>query len=76
MPRAAALTRAAGRVRLGEPLAALRDDCPTVLACGGFAADRELLRRYVTPEADAVLLRVAPGATGDGLHLGRRPGRA
>ena len=36
-------------------------------------ADRELLREHVTPEAEHVLLRAAPGSTGDGLRLG--PGR-
>lgn len=65
----AALCAAAGGVRLGEPLAEVPDR-PTVLATGGFAASRPLLRRHVTPWADAVLIRAAPGATGDGLTLG------
>lgn len=43
---------------------------PLILATGGFAADRRLLREHVTPEAEHVLLRTAPGSTGDGLRLG------
>jgi fumarate reductase flavoprotein subunit len=64
------LVAAAGQVR---PLAALRelpaDGTPVVLATGGFAASRPILKRYVTPEADSVLIRGAPGATGDGLRI-------
>src|SRR5919197_1291682 len=67
----AALTQAAGAVRT---LAALRqrphDGTPVVLATGGFAASRAMLARHVTPEAEHVLIRTAPGATGDGLRLG------
>jgi succinate dehydrogenase/fumarate reductase flavoprotein subunit len=70
----ATLVRGAGELRLGVPLRTLPHGCPVVLACGGFAADRELVRRHVTPEADRLLLRAAPGATGDGLRLGRQAG--
>ena len=49
-------------------------DVPVVLATGGFAASRELLREHVTPEADSVLLRCPPHATGDGLRLGLAAG--
>jgi fumarate reductase flavoprotein subunit len=49
---------------------------PLILATGGFAADRGLLRRHVTTEADHVLLRTAPGSTGDGLRLGLEAGAA
>ena len=65
-----ALLRAAGPVRLEDPLRAIPGRTPVVLATGGFAADRELVRRHVTPQADHLLLRAAPGATGDGLRLG------
>src|ERR671919_362108 len=51
----------------GDP--ELPDDSPVVLAPGGFPASRELLRRHVTPEADGVMLRAAPGNTGDGIQL-------
>jgi len=71
----AALTRAAAPPRL---LSALRelpgDGTPVVLATGGFAASRAMLARYVTPEADHVLIRAAPGATGDGLRIGVEAG--
>jgi fumarate reductase flavoprotein subunit len=68
-----ALTRDVG-VELGEPLTELREDVPTVLATGGFQADRELVREHVTPEADSLLLRAARWSTGDGLRLGLAAG--
>ena len=64
-----ALLTAAGRILFRRPLADLSDDKPLVLATGGFAASRNLLRAHVTPEAAHVLLRTAPGNTGDGLRL-------
>src|SRR5437764_1836592 len=69
-----ALVEAAGPIRLSEPLRELPDATPVVLATGGFPANRELLRRHVTQEADSLLLRTAPGATGDGLRLGLEAG--
>lgn len=70
-----ALTRAAGTPRF---LSALRErpanGAPVILATGGFAASRAMLARYVTPEAEHVLIRAAPGATGDGLRLGVEAG--
>lgn len=64
----------AGDVELGTPLRELPSGVPAVLATGGFAASRELLREHVTREADAVLLRCPPYATGDGLRLGLAAG--
>jgi succinate dehydrogenase/fumarate reductase flavoprotein subunit len=69
-----ALVAAAGELRLGEPLRELPEGVPAVLATGGFPASPELVRRHVTPEARRLLLRAAPGATGDGLRLGLRAG--
>jgi succinate dehydrogenase/fumarate reductase flavoprotein subunit len=70
-----ALARAAGGVRT---LAALRqrpdDGTRVILATGGFAASRVMLARHVTPAAEHVLIRTAPGATGDGLRLGLQAG--
>ncbi len=57
-------------LRLNEPLTDLPGDAPVVLATGGFQANRELVRRYVTPEADSLLLRSNPWSSGDGLRLG------
>ena len=73
----AALAEAAGDVRLGEPLreppasaAPSGGAAPLILATGGFGASRDLLREHVTSEADHVLVRAAPGSTGDGLRIG------
>ncbi len=41
----------------------------TVLATGGFQANRELLRKYVGRHADACKLMGASSATGDGLKM-------
>ena len=64
----------AGEVRLGQPLRALPDGVPVVLATGGFAASRELLCEHVTPYAGDLLLRSTPWSTGDGLRLGLAAG--
>jgi succinate dehydrogenase/fumarate reductase flavoprotein subunit len=64
------LAERGGELRLGEPLLDLPGAVPVVLATGGFQANRDLVRRWVTPEADAVFLRAAPWSTGDGLRLG------
>jgi succinate dehydrogenase/fumarate reductase flavoprotein subunit len=73
----AALAGAAGDdLRLGEPLTGLDDDGPVVLATGGFPASAELVRRHVTSQAEHLVLRAAPGATGDGLRLGQEAGGA
>jgi fumarate reductase flavoprotein subunit len=72
-----ALAAAAGtRVVVGNALREPPATEPLILATGGFAADRGLLRRHVTREADHVLLRTAPGSTGDGLRLGLEAGAA
>jgi succinate dehydrogenase/fumarate reductase flavoprotein subunit len=70
----ACLARAAGDVRLGEPLRDLPAGVPTILATGGFAASRALVREHVTPEADALLLRATPWSEGDGLRLATAAG--
>jgi fumarate reductase flavoprotein subunit len=70
----AALAEAAGDVRTGEPLREPPGSGPLILATGGFGGSRELLRKHVTPEADHVLLRAAPGSTGDGLRIGLEAG--
>ena len=72
----AALQRAAGDVRLSQPLVEPPPDSPVVLATGGYPADRELLREHVTDQADHLFLRAAPGNAGDGLRLGVAAGGA
>ena len=69
-----ALSRRAGRIRLEQPLRELPDRTPVVLATGGFAADRNLVREHITPEADSLLLRATPWSTGDGLAFGLAAG--
>ena len=59
-----ALLRAAGGVRLGEPLREPRAG-PLVLATGGFQGNPALVATYVTREPLA--LRANPWSTGDGL---------
>jgi succinate dehydrogenase/fumarate reductase flavoprotein subunit len=71
-----ALVRHGGDLRLGEPLRELPANAPVVLATGGFAASRDLVREWITPEADALFLRATPWSTGDGLALGRVAGAA
>jgi succinate dehydrogenase/fumarate reductase flavoprotein subunit len=64
-----ALVRRAGGLSVGAPLAAVAEGVPTILATGGFQGDRELVRRHITPEADALVLRANPWSSGDGLRL-------
>jgi succinate dehydrogenase/fumarate reductase flavoprotein subunit len=71
-----ALAPRAGELRLGQPLGALPDGVPVILATGGFQGDRALLRQFITPEADSMLLRANPWSTGDGLRLALERGGA
>lgn len=64
------LAEHAGGIRLREAVSELPDGVPVVLATGGFQGDRSLVREYVTPEADHLLVRSNPWSTGDGLRLG------
>lgn len=64
-----ALAARAGDVRLADPLTELPAGVPVVLATGGFAASRELVREHVTPEAEHLALRSNPWSAGDGLRL-------
>lgn len=69
-----ALAGRAGELRLAEPLAALPDGVPVVLATGGFAASRDLVRSFVTAEADNLWVRANPHSSGDGLRLAQEAG--
>jgi fumarate reductase flavoprotein subunit len=72
----AALTPASLDLRLETIVREPPAGVPLILATGGFAADRELVREHVTAEADHLLLRAAPGSTGDGLRIGLAAGAA
>ena len=47
-----------------------------VIADGGFAANREMIAKHITPRADRVLCRVGPGANGDGIRMAELAGAA
>ncbi len=72
-PLTDALVRAAGDVRLKTALTELPAGA-VVLATGGFAAGRDLVREHVTPWADDLVVRANPWSTGDGLRLGLHAG--
>jgi hypothetical protein len=76
LTRALVAAAAASGVHLASPLRELPEGTPVVLATGGFAGDPALVREHVTAEADHLLLRAAPGSTGDGLRLGLAAGAA
>ena len=61
-------------IELEDALAEAPGSGPLVLATGGFAASRDLLRVNVSPEADHAFLRTARGSTGDGLRIGLEAG--
>lgn len=46
------------------------------IADGGFAANPDLIARWITQRADRVLARVGPGARGDGIVMAERAGAA
>jgi fumarate reductase flavoprotein subunit len=48
----------------------------TVIADGGFAANPELVRRWIATRPDRVLARVGPGAKGDGILMAEAAGAA
>jgi fumarate reductase flavoprotein subunit len=58
----AALVRAAGDVRLGEPPAG-----PAILATGGFQGNAELVAAHIHP-GGSLRLRANPWSSGDGLQ--------
>jgi succinate dehydrogenase/fumarate reductase flavoprotein subunit len=71
-----ALALRAGEVRLADPLTGIPDGVPVILATGGFQGDTDLVRSYITPEAESLVLRANPWSSGDGLRLARRAGAA
>jgi fumarate reductase flavoprotein subunit len=67
-----ALVRAAGEIRLDEPVPAEAGE-PLVLATGGFQGSPELVERHVGPAAP-LRLRANRWSAGDGLRLGLERG--
>jgi fumarate reductase flavoprotein subunit len=63
------LARRCGELRLLDPLTALPQALPVVLATGGFQGNPGLVRSYITPHAADLVLRANPWSTGDGLRL-------
>lgn len=47
-----------------------------IVADGGFPANLDMLRRYISPRADRLLIRAAGTATGDGLRMAEASGAA
>ena len=47
-----------------------------MIADGGFAANRAMIARFITPRSDRVLSRVGPGAQGDGIRMAEEAGAA
>jgi fumarate reductase flavoprotein subunit len=47
-----------------------------VIADGGFAANPDMVAKYITPRSDRVLARVGPGAKGDGIRMAEQAGAA
>jgi hypothetical protein len=70
----AALAQSAREIRLGEPLRSITEGVPLILATGGFHANRDLVRRHITAQADSLVIRASPWSTGDGLMLGIEAG--
>lgn len=60
---------------------AVRDGAPVkinakavIVADGGFGANKEMIRRHITPAADRLLSRSAPNAMGDGIRMAEAAG--
>ncbi len=45
-----------------------------VIADGGFSSNVEMIRKYITPQADRLLIRAAGTAMGDGLRMAEAAG--
>ena len=61
-------------VQNGQPVRI--DAKAVVIADGGFAANRAMIARFITPRSDRVLCRVGPGAQGDGIRIAEVAGAA
>lgn len=63
------LARLVGEIRLLQPLTAVPEEAPVVLATGGFQGNPGLVRSHITPEASNLVLRANPWSAGDGLRI-------
>lgn len=50
------------------------DTRAVVVADGGFSSSVEMIRRYITPKADRLLIRASHTAMGDGLRMAEEAG--
>ena len=61
-------------VRNGKPL---RLEATNVaIADGGFQANAEMVKRYIAPSPERLLVRAAPGGRGDGIRMAEAAGAA
>jgi succinate dehydrogenase/fumarate reductase flavoprotein subunit len=63
------LARRVGEIRLLQPITALPEKTPVILATGGFQGSPGLVRSHITPEAPNLVLRANPWSAGDGLRI-------
>jgi fumarate reductase flavoprotein subunit len=52
------------------------DGGAVVIADGGFQANADMVRKYIAPRPERVLVRAAPGGTGDGIRMAEAAGAA
>ncbi len=45
-----------------------------IIADGGFSSNRDMVRKYITPRADSLLIRASHTAMGDGLRMAEEAG--
>ncbi|MFL5842086.1 MAG: FAD-binding protein, partial [Thermoleophilaceae bacterium] len=69
-----ALLRTGPSLRIGSPLEEIDAGVPVILATGGFQASADLVREWITPEADSLLVRSNSCNEGDGLRMGLAAG--
>lgn len=66
--------RCIGVTAMGPSREVAYDAAAVVLADGGFHGDSEMLRRFVTPNPQALKLRGPPSGVGDGLRFAESAG--
>lgn len=61
-------------VRNGQPVRIAAR--AVAIADGGFQANAEMVKRYIAPRPDRLLVRAAPGGRGDGIRMAEAVGAA